>query len=80
MLHRYTGLKDIYCCFSQAPPLTVIVGAKCSDGIALVADRKLTNIFDESVRYDNKVLVIYRILPWDIQVQKKYLIFSVNML
>ena len=55
MLHRYTGLKDIYCCFSQAPPLTVIIGAKCSDGIVLVADRKLTNIFDESVRYDNKL-------------------------
>jgi 20S proteasome alpha/beta subunit len=55
MLHRYTGLKDIYCCFSQAPPLTIIVGAKCSDGSALIADRKLTNIFDESVRYDNKL-------------------------
>jgi 20S proteasome alpha/beta subunit len=33
----------------------VIIGAKCSDGIVLVADRKLTNIFDESVRYDNKL-------------------------
>lgn len=55
MLHHYLGLKDIYCCLSQAPQLTVIIGAKCSDGIVLIADRKLTNIFDESVRYDNKL-------------------------
>ena len=55
MLYQYSDLKDIYCCFSQAPPLTVIIGAKCSDGIVLVADRKFTTVFDESVRYDNKL-------------------------
>ena len=52
MINRYT---DIYCCFSQAPRLTVIIGAKCSDGIVLVADRKFTTKFDESVRYDTKL-------------------------
>lgn len=52
MINRYT---DIYCCFSQAPRLTVIIGAKCSDGIVLVADRKFTTEFDESVYYDTKL-------------------------
>ena len=47
MLYHYSDLKDIYYCFSQAPPLTVIIGAKCSDGIVLVADSKFTAL-DES--------------------------------
>ena len=33
----------------------MIIGAKCSDGIVLVADRKFTTEFDESVRYDTKL-------------------------
>ena len=55
MLYHNSDLKDIYYCFSQAPPLTVIIGAKCSDGIVLVADSKFTAL-DESVRYDSKLL------------------------
>ena len=55
MIYHYSDLKDIYCCFSQAPPLTVIIGAKCSDGIVLVADMKFTTEFDESVHYDTKL-------------------------
>jgi hypothetical protein len=39
----------IYYCFSQAPVLTVIIGAKCSDGIVLVAYSKFTAL-DGGVR------------------------------
>ena len=55
MLYHYSDLKDIYCCFSQAPRLTVIIGAKCSDGIVMVADRKFTTILNESIKYDTKL-------------------------
>ena len=33
----------------------MIIGAKCCDGIVLVADRKFTTEFDESVHYDTKL-------------------------
>jgi len=31
--------QDIYACVNEPPLLTVIIGAKCSDGVILVADR-----------------------------------------
>ena len=37
--------EAIYACLDEAPPLTVVIGAKCSDGVVLIADKKLTDIF-----------------------------------
>jgi 20S proteasome alpha/beta subunit len=34
--------ENIYQCFTDQQVLTVVIGAKCLDGIVLVADRKLT--------------------------------------
>jgi 20S proteasome alpha/beta subunit len=34
--------EEIYTCLTEASLLTVVIGAKCSDGIVLIADRKLT--------------------------------------
>jgi 20S proteasome alpha/beta subunit len=36
----------IYHRLSESPMLTVCIGAKCSDGIALIADRKYTNVWE----------------------------------
>jgi|GEM_PF-932472 20S proteasome alpha/beta subunit len=34
--------EEIYTCLTHPSTLTVVIGAKCSDGITLIADRKLT--------------------------------------
>jgi 20S proteasome alpha/beta subunit len=34
--------EDIYICLKDPPLLTVVMGAKCSDGFVLIADRKMT--------------------------------------
>ena len=39
----------------EPPLLTVIIGAKCSNGVALVADRKLTNIFGGKPEFRDKI-------------------------
>jgi 20S proteasome alpha/beta subunit len=36
--------------------LTVIIGAKCSDGIVMIADRKITDRTGNTLQYDNKIL------------------------
>ena len=38
--------QNIYVSLNEAPLVTKIIGAKCSDGVVLVADKKLTDIFD----------------------------------
>lgn len=38
--------QNIYFSLNEAPLVTVIIGARCSDGVVLVADKKLTDIFD----------------------------------
>jgi 20S proteasome alpha/beta subunit len=38
--------QNIYVSLNEPRLVTVIVGAKCSDGVVLVADKKLTDIFD----------------------------------
>jgi 20S proteasome alpha/beta subunit len=35
--------------------MTVIIGAKCSDEIVLIADRKITDTTVDTLRYDNKI-------------------------
>ena len=35
---------DRYQCLMKPPILTVVIGAKCSDGIALIADTKFTDM------------------------------------
>lgn len=44
-----------YICLREAPVLTVIVGAKCKDEIALVADRKLTDFSGGPPQFREKV-------------------------
>lgn len=39
--------EGIYVCLSEPPILTVIIGAKCSDGVVLIADKKMTKIGGE---------------------------------
>jgi 20S proteasome alpha/beta subunit len=38
--------QDIHISLNEAQLVTVIIGARCSDGVVLVADKKLTDIFD----------------------------------
>ena len=38
--------QNIYVSLNEAPLVTVIIGAKCKDGVVLVTDKKLTDIFD----------------------------------
>ena len=35
--------------------MTVVIGAKCSDEIVLIADRKITDTTGDTLRYDNKI-------------------------
>jgi 20S proteasome alpha/beta subunit len=46
--------ENIYPCLSEPQLMTVVIGAKCSDGIVLIADRKLTRKNGE-IRYHEKI-------------------------
>jgi hypothetical protein len=46
---------SIYQPLNEPPILTVIIGAKCSDGIALIADTKYTDIILGKESFDKKV-------------------------
>jgi 20S proteasome alpha/beta subunit len=46
---------SLYHSLRKPPILTVVVGAICSDGIALITDTKLTNIFGGKPRYGRKL-------------------------
>jgi 20S proteasome alpha/beta subunit len=48
---------DTYRCFKTPPILTAIIGAMCKDGIALIADTKLTHGIDRRHRHkiDEKI-------------------------
>ena len=47
-------LENIYPCFIDQQVLTVVIGAKCLDGIVLIADRKLTRKNGEPI-YREKI-------------------------
>ena len=47
--------KAIYNCLSEAPLLTVILGAKCSCGIVMVADRKCTDLLGGKPEFGMKI-------------------------
>lgn len=54
------GLRDlpkenIYVCLRDPPILTVVIGAKCSDGIALIADKKLTDLSGGDPQFRDKI-------------------------
>ena len=54
---RHSPSQEIYHCLVDQRALTVVIGAKCSDGIVLVADRKITLFgrgqgFEEKIRGD----------------------------
>ena len=46
---------SIYPSLREPPILTVCIGAKCSDGIALIADRKYTSVILGREEFDQKV-------------------------
>lgn len=46
---------DRYQCLMKPPILTVIIGAKCSDGIVLVADTKFTDITGGQTKHARKI-------------------------
>ncbi len=39
----------------KPPILTVIIGAKCSNGIVMIADRKVTDFSGQTIHYTNKI-------------------------
>jgi 20S proteasome alpha/beta subunit len=47
--------ENIYHCFREPPLLTVIIGAKCSDGIVLIADKKVSAISGRDIRFEQKI-------------------------
>jgi hypothetical protein len=47
--------QGIYVCLSEPPLLTVIIGARCSDGVVLVADKQLTDIFGKPPEFRDKL-------------------------
>lgn len=47
--------KTIYLCQLKPPILTVVVGAKCSDGMVLIADKKVTDCSGNIKCYTNKI-------------------------
>ena len=47
--------ENIYACLSEPRILTVIIGAKCSDGVIFVTDKKLTNIYGGKPQFKDKI-------------------------
>ena len=47
--------SPIYLALLKPPILTVIIGAKCSDGIVMIADRKVTDMTGRTKCYTNKI-------------------------
>ena len=46
---------SIYHHLNEAPVLTVVIGAKCADGIVLIADRKYSSLIDREPIFDRKI-------------------------
>jgi hypothetical protein len=49
------GNTSIYHCLREPPMLTVCIGAKCSDGPVLIADRKLTDTYGGQPQFRRKI-------------------------
>ena len=47
--------EKIYACLREPPILTVVIGAKCSDGIAMIADKKLTDLSGGDPQFRDKI-------------------------
>jgi hypothetical protein len=54
--HSFIENKAIYYCLGEAPLLTVIAGAKCFDGIVMVADRRFTDLIGGIPTFGMKIL------------------------
>ncbi len=55
--------KSIYLALLKPPILTVIIGAKCSDGIVMIADRNVTDMTGNTLRYENKIFADMEHIP-----------------
>jgi 20S proteasome alpha/beta subunit len=67
--------------------LTIIIGAKCYDGIVLIADRKVTDFSGRTKRYTNKIfagmehiLIGYGGGEEEFDIFKKYIIGDITLL
>ena len=47
--------EEIYYCFREPPLLTVTIGAKCSHGMVLIADRKVSTVSGRKLRFEEKI-------------------------
>lgn len=54
-LKRFLPQKNIYICLREPPVLTVVIGAVCSDGIAMIADKKLTDLSGGDPKFRDKI-------------------------
>jgi hypothetical protein len=55
-LKGFLPQKNIYICLREPPVLTVVIGAVCSDGIAMIADKKLTDLLGGDPQFRDKIL------------------------
>ena len=56
MLNHYMMKKKPYTYVTfKLPILTVIIGAKCIDGVVMVADKKVTDYSGNTKYYTNKI-------------------------
>lgn len=47
--------EGIYYSFRKPPLLTVVIGGSCSDGIALIADKKVSSLSGRVLRFEEKI-------------------------
>jgi 20S proteasome alpha/beta subunit len=77
---------DTYLCLPKSPTLTVIIGAKCSDGVVIVADTKYTDMRGGQTMHGRKIfgdlahfLVAYSGTEYAFDVFRKYIVGDVQI-
>jgi 20S proteasome alpha/beta subunit len=85
-LNRILHEENIYVCLREPPILTVVIGAKCSDGIAMIADKKLTDLSGGDPQFRNKIygdlghiLMGYTGLEGMFDIFRKYVVGEVQL-
>lgn len=77
---------DTYQCLMKPPVLTVVIGAKCSDGIVLIADTKFTDMTGGNTDHGRKIfgdiehfLVTYSGTEYAFDIFRKYIVGDVRL-
>jgi 20S proteasome alpha/beta subunit len=75
---------DTYVCLPKPPILTVVIGAKCSNGIVLIADTKFTDMTGGNTEHGRKIfgdlahfLVAYSGTEYAFDIFRKYIVGDV---